>query len=85
MQSLTHNLPELLGKIAAFLLIANYLLLKCFPGNRAIFVLNANNLMNRPVDFLLVARSYLNTGLSQNVFQMAKIARHRMSTSRIDS
>jgi len=46
MRPLTHSLPELLGKIALFLLVTHYLLLERSPGNGAIFVLNSNNLMN---------------------------------------
>ena len=80
MKSLTHSLPELLSKIATFLLIAHYLLLERSPGNGAIFVLNSNNPMNRPVNLFPIAGSHLYTGLSQNIFQLAKIARHRMLT-----
>jgi hypothetical protein len=82
MKHLTNSILQLLDKIAPFLLVTHYLLLERSPGNRAIFVLNSNNLMNRPVDFFPIARGHLNTGLSQNIFQLAKIARHRMLTSR---
>ena len=83
MRPLTHSLPELLDKIAMFLLVTHHLLLERSQGNGAIFVLNSNNLMNRPVDFLPIARGHLNTSLSQNIFQLAEIARHRMLTSSV--
>jgi hypothetical protein len=82
MKSLTLSLSELFSKIATFLLIAHYLLFERSPGNGTIFVLNSNNLMNRLVDFFPVAGGHLNTGLSQNILQLAKIAGHRMLTSR---
>ena len=78
MKSLTHSFPELLNKIAPFLLVTHYLLFERSPGNGAILVFDSDNLMNRLVDFFPIARSYLNTSLSQNVFQLAKIARHRI-------
>jgi hypothetical protein len=52
MKFLTHSLPELLDKIAPFLLVTNYLLLERPPGNRTILVFHSDNLVNSLIDLL---------------------------------
>jgi len=66
-EHLTKGILQLPNKITPFLLIAYYLLER-FPGNRTILIFNPNNLMNSLIDLPLVARGYLNTRLSQNIF-----------------
>jgi len=63
----------------------SYHLLEAFPRGRTVLVINAYNIVDRPVNLLLATHRNFDTRLAQKAPDMPKVAGHRMSPPKVRS